>query len=656
MGQAAAKPAGLKPAGMYQMGRRHGRRHACVGVRPLLDSEDGDAHQPNEDCKQLDLEDVREENSICIPLVQIPPALLDKPLSENAGTREPICQNVSSQTSEANTPPFSVVCTGPEGSQTSQNFLNPDENFEDFAESSSGRHNDLNSKSGISFVNIDSYEPDSSDGEEDDAEDKCSLVEAAAYLIQERLDDILYQCENDVECLVDLQAHLSALNRSGSGENCEEAGPVHVACPNNGMLISTEDQAIPRSDLSGTSCETQQIKHTVDVGSRTLVADVLNISDGKADQEKSSELVVRPKIRTQNTAKQLEREEQLPNDDEEEKPPSSPWRRIGVADGQQCHPECPLRDSKEMSSGMFFFSRVHGDQKNTERDLGEYAAAQNQKNVPDDSSSWDEFEACKRYYLMSHKDEDSSECSDGEWAAAVPVCLTAVEKQDQSPGEESWETTLCKEECEVQSTTCDVKEENTNCGFQEGYGFISEEGEILWLQNREEVESSSDEENDSSNDFLHPAFFLFSGSNFEDDASVSEALDVEWRMLDDFDFQGLALDISLVNPQLLTFVALEGHLEAVEAALAHLESLTFDVEQSHPPATKETIDCLPVVLITGQDQSCTICCSEYAKGEYVTELPCHHLFHKPCVTPWLQRSGTCPVCRHVLAPVLPEAA
>lgn len=95
-------------------------------------------------------------------------------------------------------------------------------------------------------------------------------------------------------------------------------------------------------------------------------------------------------------------------------------------------------------------------------------------------------------------------------------------------------------------------------------------------------------------------------------------------------------------------------------ALAHLESLAVDVEQAHPPATKESIDCLPQIIVTddhdGQEQCCTICCSEYVKDEVITELPCHHLFHKPCVTLWLQKSGTCPVCRHVLAPMLPEAA
>lgn len=42
-------------------------------------------------------------------------------------------------------------------------------------------------------------------------------------------------------------------------------------------------------------------------------------------------------------------------------------------------------------------------------------------------------------------------------------------------------------------------------------------------------------------------------------------------------------------------------------------------------------------MSVGQEQCCTICCSEYVKDEVITELPCHHLFHKPCVTLWLQK-------------------
>ncbi|NXC05793.1 PJA2 ligase, partial [Orthonyx spaldingii] len=667
MGQGVGKTTWPKPAGGYQTltGGRHGRRHSCVGFRQFLNNQDRDGHQQKEDCKQLELGDVRKENSLCIssPLVQVSADLLGEPLLKDAGSRGPVCQSASSQTSEVNTSPFSVFCYGLEGNQISQDFMNPYEKSEDLAEYTSGGRNDLNGKNGIGFVNIDSYEPDSSDGEEEDGQGQYSWIREAAGLIQGRLDNILAQCGKEVESINDLQTQLSAFSHSIYRESCEEAGPMPLACPNNRTLKSGEHEAIPKISLSGASYETQQIKHMVDVGIGTPIpiADVLDVSDGETDQEDSSELVVRPKIRKQNTAKQLERENNFSSDDEEE---SDSWRRIGIADVQRYHPECLLKDGKEeMSSSVFFLSGMHSDQTNTEIDLRRNEVAREQNNVLSDNAFWNEFEDRNRHYLISHKDEDSSECSDGEWSTSVPSYFTALEKE-QSSSDESWETVPCREERnpEVQRSSSGVKEENTDFCFQEGEQTFLEEGEIPWLQYREEVESSSDEEDDPISEFVHLGFFLLDGNNnLEDDSSVSEDLDVEWRLLDEFgDGLGLVQTIPYMEPQFLTFMALEGRLEAVESALAQLESLTFDAEQTHPPATKETIDCLPQVIVTGdyngQEQCCTICCSEYMEGEITTELPCRHLFHKPCVILWLQRSGTCPVCRHVLAPVPPEAA
>ncbi|NXU44108.1 PJA2 ligase, partial [Drymodes brunneopygia] len=651
MGQGLGKTAWPKPAGGYQTitGGRYGRRHSYVGLRPFLNNRNRDVHKQNDDCKPLELEDVQKENSLCSrPLFQVSPDLLDESLSKDAGTREPVCQSQSSQTSEVTTSPFSVFCYGLEGNQISRDLMNPYEKSEDLAEYTSGGCNDLNGKNGTAFVNIDSYEPDSSDGEEEDAQDKYSWIREAADIIQCRLDNIL----DNVESLHDLQSRLSAFNRSVHRESCEESGPMPLACPNNRTLKPVEDEVVPKINLPGGSYETQRIEHIVDVG----IGSPIPVSDGETDQENSSELVVRPKIR-----KQLERENHLPSDDEEE---SDSWRRIAIADVQQCHPECPLRDGKEeMSSGVFFLSRMHSDQKNIEIDLRRNAAPREQNSVLSDSAFWNEFEDRNRHHLMSHKDEDSSECSDGEWSTSVLSYFTAMEKE-QSSSDESWETVPCREEHdpEVQRSSSSVKEESMDFCFQEGEQTLLEEGEIPWLQYREEVESSSDEENDPISDFVHLGFFLLDGNNnLEDDSSVSEDLDVEWRLLDEFgDGLGLAQAIPYMEPQFLTFMALEGRLEAVETALAQLETLTFDVEQTHPPATKETIDCLPQIIVTGdcngQEQCCTICCSEYVEGEIITELPCRHLFHKPCVTLWLQRSGTCPVCRHVLTPVLPEAA
>ncbi len=38
-----------------------------------------------------------------------------------------------------------------------------------------------------------------------------------------------------------------------------------------------------------------------------------------------------------------------------------------------------------------------------------------------------------------------------------------------------------------------------------------------------------------------------------------------------------------------------------------------------------------------QEQCCAICCCEYVKDEIATLLPCHHMFHKLCVTLWLRK-------------------
>ncbi|NWR06357.1 PJA2 ligase, partial [Paradoxornis webbianus] len=644
MGQGLGKTAWPKSAGEYKTitGGRCGRRHSYIGFRRFVNNQDRDGHQQNDNCKQLELEDVQKEDSLCILLVQVSADLLDKPLSKDGSTREPVCQSASSQTSEVTRSPFSVFSYGLEQNQISQDLINPYEKSVDLAEYTSVGHNDLNGKNGIAFVNIDSYEPDSSDGEEEDALDKYSWIREAAGLIQGRLDNMLSQCEKEAESLNDLQSGLSAFNHRIYRESCEEAGPMPLSCPNRRTLKSSENEAIRKISLNDDSYhETQQTKRIVDVGIGTpiSVADVSNISDGETDQENSSELVVRPKIRKQNIGKQLERESHLFRDDEKE---GDSWRRIGTADVQQCHPECPLRNGKdEMSSGVFFLSRMHSHQKNVEIDLRRNAVAQEQNNVLSDSEFWNEFEDHNTHYLMSHKDEDSSECSDGEWSTSVPSYFTAVEKE-QASSDESWETVSCREERDpgVQKSSSGVKEESIDFSFREGEQTLLEEGEIPWLQYREEVESSSDEENDPISDFVHLGFFLLDGNNnLEDDSSVSEDLDVEWRLLDEFgDGLGLAQAIPYMEPQLLTFMALEGRLEAVETALAQLESLTFDVEQTHPPATKETIDCLPQIIVTGdyngQEQCCTICCSDYVDGEIITKLPCRHLFHKPCVTLW----------------------
>lgn len=69
------------------------------------------------------------------------------------------------------------------------------------------------------------------------------------------------------------------------------------------------------------------------------------------------------------------------------------------------------------------------------------------------------------------------------------------------------------------------------------------------------------------------------------------------------------------------------------------------------PASQQDIDALPRKEIGIEDlgsegrAECSICMEEVNIGEKVTELPCHHWFHHPCISAWLSEHDTCPHCR-----------
>jgi E3 ubiquitin-protein ligase ATL23 len=44
-------------------------------------------------------------------------------------------------------------------------------------------------------------------------------------------------------------------------------------------------------------------------------------------------------------------------------------------------------------------------------------------------------------------------------------------------------------------------------------------------------------------------------------------------------------------------------------------------------------------------KECSICLTNFIDNEQVKQLVCNHAFHEHCVTPWLTRHPTCPVCR-----------
>ncbi|KAK4416621.1 E3 ubiquitin-protein ligase BIG BROTHER [Sesamum alatum] len=43
---------------------------------------------------------------------------------------------------------------------------------------------------------------------------------------------------------------------------------------------------------------------------------------------------------------------------------------------------------------------------------------------------------------------------------------------------------------------------------------------------------------------------------------------------------------------------------------------------------------------------CVICQVEYEEGEEVVSIQCEHLYHRDCITKWLQMKKICPICNN----------
>lgn len=71
-----------------------------------------------------------------------------------------------------------------------------------------------------------------------------------------------------------------------------------------------------------------------------------------------------------------------------------------------------------------------------------------------------------------------------------------------------------------------------------------------------------------------------------------------------------------------------------------------------PPMDKENIAGIPTVQISQEQReknsNCSVCWEDFAESETVKQLECEHCFHGPCIVPWLELHGTCPVCRKEL--------
>lgn len=59
----------------------------------------------------------------------------------------------------------------------------------------------------------------------------------------------------------------------------------------------------------------------------------------------------------------------------------------------------------------------------------------------------------------------------------------------------------------------------------------------------------------------------------------------------------------------------------------------------------DIISKMPIqVLKYKLDDLCAVCIESFQKNDNVMILPCTHMFHAACITPWLQKKLNCPLC------------
>lgn len=47
-----------------------------------------------------------------------------------------------------------------------------------------------------------------------------------------------------------------------------------------------------------------------------------------------------------------------------------------------------------------------------------------------------------------------------------------------------------------------------------------------------------------------------------------------------------------------------------------------------------------------KDTSCVVCLEEFSsRDKQIKQLPCRHLFHRKCISKWLDHDLRCPTCR-----------
>lgn len=93
--------------------------------------------------------------------------------------------------------------------------------------------------------------------------------------------------------------------------------------------------------------------------------------------------------------------------------------------------------------------------------------------------------------------------------------------------------------------------------------------------------------------------------------------------------------------------ALEGIVDVVDA-----DTFLYGCHPAGPRAGAgdDATARLAAVTVRDAGRTCAVCLDELEPGASALVTPCEHVYHPLCITPWLEISGTCPLCRRGSTP------
>lgn len=143
------------------------------------------------------------------------------------------------------------------------------------------------------------------------------------------------------------------------------------------------------------------------------------------------------------------------------------------------------------------------------------------------------------------------------------------------------------------------------------------------------------------------------------DEATPVSLDDGFVEEDDTAINGLTEQERFIMEALACSLEDEGHEE--DLMLRLLQGLQPGLQRSSSPPRRPAgldptiMSALPIIEWTASRSSgraegeppeeCPLCLAEYEVGDKLLMLPCFHQIHEECVSQWLARSTTCPVCK-----------